>query len=50
MGFHSFNTARRTLRGFEAMKMFRKGQVVGVEQGDVLARTEFVSQIFGVAA
>ena len=40
MGFHSFNTARRTLRGFEAMNMLRKGQVVGVEKGDVKARTE----------
>jgi hypothetical protein len=48
MGFHSFNTARRTLRGFEAMNMLRKGQVVGAEKGDVLARTEFVSQIFGL--
>ena len=26
MGFGSFNTARRTLRGFEAMNMIRKGQ------------------------
>ncbi len=50
MGFHSFNMARRTLRGFEAMNMLRKGQVVGVEKGDVKAGTEFVSQIFGVAA
>lgn len=50
MGFHSFNTARRTLRGFEVMNMLRKGQVVGVEKGDVKARTEFVSQFFGVAA
>ena len=48
MGFHSFNTARRTLRGFEVMNMLRKGQVVGVKKGDVLARTEFVSQIFRV--
>ncbi len=50
MGFHSFNTARRALRGFEAMNMLRKGQVMKVEKGDVKARTEFVSQIFGVAA
>jgi len=50
MGFHSFNTARRALKGFEAMNMLRKGQVVGVEKGDVKARTEFVAQIFGVAA
>ncbi len=26
MGFGSFNTARRTLRGYEAMNMIRKGQ------------------------
>lgn len=50
MGFHSFNTARRTLRGFEAMNIIRKGQVVGVEKGDIKAQIEFVSQIFAVAA
>jgi transposase-like protein len=27
MGFGSFKTARRTLRGYEAMNMLRKGQV-----------------------
>ena len=32
------------------MNMLRKGQIVGVEKGDVKARTEFVSQIFTVAA
>ncbi len=31
------------------MNMLRKGQVVGVEKGDVKTCTEFVSQIFGVA-
>ncbi len=50
MGFGSFNTARRTLRGFEAMNMIRKGQIQGVEKGDIKAQVEFVSQIFGVAA
>lgn len=50
MGFGSFNTAKRTLRGFEVMNMIRKGQVVGVEKGAVKARTQFMSQIFGVAA
>ncbi len=50
MGFGSFNTARRTLRGYEAMNMIRKGQVQGVEKGDILGQVEFVSQIFGVAA
>lgn len=50
MGFGSFNTARRTLRGDEAMNMIRKGQIQGVEKGDILASVEFVRQIFGVAA
>lgn len=49
MGFNSFNTTRRTLRGFEAMNMIRKGQVQGIAKGDVRASIEFVSQIFGIA-
>ena len=50
IGFGSFNTARRTLRGYETMNMLRKGQVQGVTKGDIRAQAEFVSQIFGVAA
>jgi len=50
MGFKSFNTARQTLKGLEAMNMIRKGQVHGVEKGDSRAQLEFVCQIFGVAA
>jgi len=50
MGFGSFNTVRRTLRGYEAMNMIRKGQINGVEKGDIQAQVEFVYQIFGVVA
>ena len=50
MGFGSFNTARRTLSGYEAMNIIRKGQIQGVEKGDILGQVEFVYQIFGVAA
>jgi transposase, IS6 family len=50
VGFGSFNTARLTLRGFEAMNMIRKGQVKGVEKEDVLGQISFIHQIFGVAA
>jgi transposase-like protein len=50
MGFGSFNTARRTLRGYEAMNMIRKGQLRGVGKEDILGQVEFVSEIFGVAA
>ncbi len=49
MGFGSFNTARRTLRGMEAMNMIRKGQVQGVEKGDMQVSIELVSQLFGIA-
>jgi transposase-like protein len=50
MGFASFNTARRTLRGYEAMNMIRKGQIYGIEKGDIWGQVGFVCQIFGVAA
>lgn len=49
LGFGSFNTARRTLKGYETMNMIRKGQVQGVQR-DIQAQVEFGSQIFGVAA
>ncbi len=42
MGFGSFNTARRTLRGMEAMNMIRKGQLQRVEKGDVRTQIELV--------
>ncbi len=50
MGFASFNTARRTLRGYEAMNMIRKGKVKGIEKTDIVAQVKFVAQIFGVAS
>lgn len=50
MGFKSFNTARRTLRGYEIMNMMRKGQIKGVEKGAVRERVEFMHQIFGLVA
>jgi transposase-like protein len=50
MGFQSFNTARRTLRGIEAMAMLRKGQVKGVSQGDSVSQVEFINELFGVSA
>lgn len=50
MGFGSFNTARRTLRGYEAMNMIRKGQIQGVAKGDTQATVGFVYQIFQVLA
>ena len=50
MGFGSFNTARRTIKGYEIMNMLRKGQVRKVEKGAVRERVLFMAEIFGVAA
>ncbi len=50
MGFGSFNTARRTIKGYEIMNMLRKGQVKKVEKGAVRERVKFIAQIFEVAA
>jgi transposase-like protein len=50
MGFKSFNTARRTIKGYEIMNMVRKGQIKGVKKGAVAERIDFINQIFGMAA
>jgi transposase, IS6 family len=50
LGFGSFRTAQRTLQGYEAMHMIRKGQIEGLATGDVLAQNRVMAQVFGVAA
>lgn len=50
MGFRSFDTAWRTLQGYEAMHQLRKGQVQGTTRGDVRSQLRFVDQVFGLAA
>jgi transposase, IS6 family len=50
LGFGSFNTAQRTLKGYEAMNMIRKGQIKKIEKGDVLGQISFIHEIFGIAA
>ena len=49
MGFGSFNSARRTIKGYEIMNMMRKGQIRNVEKGAVIERVKFIAEIFGVA-
>ena len=50
LGFGAFSTAQRTLQGYEAMHMVRKGQIEGIAKGNVLAQNQFINQLFGVAA
>jgi transposase, IS6 family len=49
MGFFSFETAWRTLQGFEIMNIIRKGQLQGVDKGDVRGQVALVAKLFGVA-
>ena len=49
MGFFSFETAWRTLQGYEAMNMLRKGQICGIEKGDSMKQVIFIASLFGVA-
>jgi transposase-like protein len=50
MGFFSLDTAGRTLQGYEAMHMIGKGQVKGVNKGDLAGQLTFIAGLFGVAA
>src|SRR3954471_13313000 len=48
-GYGSLATARRTLRGIEAMEMIRKGRARRVAKGDTIAQIMFVEKLFGIA-
>jgi len=43
-GFGSFWTARRTLAGYEAMAMIRKGQVRTIGGGDIRVQATFIAR------
>ncbi len=49
LGYKSFHTAYRTIRGIEIMHMIYKGQVEGVSKNDVLGQKKFVESLFGIA-
>jgi len=48
LGFNSFQTAWQTLQGYEAINMIRKGQIAGVEKGNINAQNRFVASLFGL--
>ena len=50
LGFFSPETAWNALQGYEVMNMVRKGQVQGVNKGNIRAQVAFISNLFGVAA
>jgi transposase, IS6 family len=49
LGFHSFHTAIKTLKGIEIMHMIKKGQVEILNRY-VLTEVNFINQLFGIAA
>ncbi len=46
LGFGGFHTARRTLAGYEAMAMIRKGQMRKVGGRDMRTQATFVAELF----
>ncbi|MCP4162655.1 MAG: DDE-type integrase/transposase/recombinase, partial [Deltaproteobacteria bacterium] len=50
MGFRTFHSAWRTLKGYEIMKMIRKGQVKDIEKGEILKQKQFIENLFSYAA
>ncbi|HET9321371.1 MAG TPA: DDE-type integrase/transposase/recombinase, partial [Bryobacteraceae bacterium] len=44
-GFRSFDGAWRTIQGYEALHMIRKGQVRWLPKGDVLGQIQFIREI-----
>ena len=48
LGFFSFETAWRTIQGYEVMNMIRKGQVQMVKKGDSPNQAAFIAELFGV--
>jgi transposase, IS6 family len=49
MCFFSFETAWRTLQGYEAMNMLRKGQIYNIDKRDSMKQVAFIASLFEVA-
>jgi len=45
-GFREFQAARRTIQGYEAINMIRKGQVRWLNRNDVRRQIQFISRLF----
>jgi len=48
--FREFQAARRTIAGYEAMHMLRRGQVRWLSGADVRRQNRFIDQLFDLAA
>ena len=50
LGFRSAEGAWRTIEGYEAMHMIRKGQIRWLAKGDVVGQRRFIHTLFGMTA
>ena len=50
LGLGSYPTAWRMIQGYETMHMIRKGQIVGIEKGNIQGQNQFISELFGLTA
>jgi transposase-like protein len=48
-GFREFQAARRTIQGYEAVHMIRKGQMRWVAGDDLPRKIEFIEHLFDLA-
>jgi transposase-like protein len=48
--FREYHAARRTIEGYGAMHMIRKGQARWVSGADVHQQNQFIDQLFDLAA
>jgi transposase-like protein len=49
-GFREFQSARRTIQGYEAINILRKGQVRWLSVSSVQRQNRFINELFEVAA
>jgi transposase-like protein len=49
-GFREFQAARRTIQGYEAIHMIRKGQVRWLAGDNLLRQIQFIDSLFDLAA
>ena len=49
-GFREFHAARRTIQGYEALHMIRKGQARWGSGSDVRRQIQFIHKLFELAA
>ena len=48
LGFQSFRSASKTLKGIEAMNMVRKGQIKNLNYS-VLNEVKYINQLFSIS-